>query len=153
MKIRFVEDNNQKQAIASKILNDLPEWFGIPESTKEYIDNVIKYPFVCIYDNQKPIGFYSLKEENKKVLDMYVLGVLKEYHHCGVGTLLQEFVDEYAKKKKYQYLMVLTLAEKAQNKEYLLTRNFYLKMGFIDFYQNDNIFDEYNPCQIMIKTI
>ena len=109
---------------------------------------------IVAYDNDdKVIGFYSVREENIDVLDMYVLGVLKEYHNKGVGSLLQEFVDKYALSKGYKYLMVLTLAKKANNKEYLLTRNFYLKMNFSDFYQNDDIFDKNNPCQIMIKQL
>ena len=153
MIIREIHKPQVKQTIAAKILLDLPEWFGIEESTKEYIENVAKYPFVAAFDESEPIGFYSLREENKDVLDMYVLGVLKKYHKKGVGTLLQKYVDEYAKNHQYKYMMVLTLAEKVQNKEYLLTRNFYLKMNFTDFFQNDSIFDEFNPCQIMIKQL
>ena len=153
MKIFEITDNNIKQTIAKTILQDLPEWFGIEESTKHYVDTVIKYPFVAAYDNDNPVGFYSLRPENEDVLDMYVLGVLKKYHGTGVGTALQEYVDVYAKDHDYKYLMVLTLAEKKQNREYLLTRKFYLKMGFTDFYQNDDIFDKHNPCQIMIKKI
>lgn len=153
MNIKLIEDSNLKREIAQRILRDLPAWFGIEESTKEYIRNIVKYPFVAAYNNNHAIGFYSLKEENEKVLEMYVLGVLREYHNQGVGTLLQEFVDEYAKAHDYDYLLVLTLAEKAQNREYLITRNFYLKMNFFDFFQNDSIFDKFNPCQIMVKRI
>ncbi|AIO19531.1 Acetyltransferase (GNAT) family protein [Candidatus Izimaplasma bacterium HR1] len=153
MNIKVIENNDEKQKIASKILLNLPEWFGIEESTKEYVSNVIKYPFIAAYNNDEAIGFYSLREENKDVLEMYVLGILKKYHNQGIGTLLQEYVNKYARNKNYKYLMVLTLAEKVQNKEYLQTRNFYLKMNFIDFYQNDDIFDKFNPCQIMMKMI
>lgn len=153
MIIKLVETTTEKQDIARVVLRDLPEWFGIEESTLEYVENVSKYPFVAAYIDNVPIGFYSIREENKNVLDMYVLGVLKKYHNSGVGTKLQQYVDQYAKEKKYTYLMVLTLAEKVQNKEYLLTRDFYLKQGFIDFYQNDDIFDEYNSCQIMMKKV
>lgn len=150
---KFIDNKDIKQEIASRVLYDLPEWFGLPESTKEYIDNVVKYPFVAAYDKENPIGFYSLRHENKNVLDMYVLGVLKEYHSKGIGRLLQQEADKYAQEHKYKYLMVLTLAEKVQNKEYLQTHRFYKTQGFINFYQNDDIFDKYNPCQIMIKSL
>ncbi|QMS85328.1 GNAT family N-acetyltransferase [Candidatus Xianfuyuplasma coldseepsis] len=153
MDIRLVERDRYKQEIAALVLRDLPEWFGIEESTKEYIETVIKYPFVAAFDHNLPIGFYSIRKENDKVLDMYVLGVLKQYHGTGVGTRLQEFVNQYANDHGYEYLMVLTLAEKKQNKEYLMTRKFYLNQGFIDFYQNDDIFDSQNPCQIMMKAL
>ena len=153
MRIIEIKESKDKQEIAKKVLRDLPEWFGIEESTKEYIENVVKYTFIAAYIDNEVVGFYSLRHENKDTLDMYVLGVLKKYHNKGVGTKLQEYVNDYAKVKKYKYMMVITLAEKANNYEYALTRRFYLKMGFKDFYQNDKIFDSCNPAQILIKTV
>jgi len=38
MNIVKVEDVELKKQISGKVLNKLPEWFGIPESTKEYIE-------------------------------------------------------------------------------------------------------------------
>jgi len=153
MEIREVFDNETKQIITAKVLNDLPEWFGIEESTKEYIGNVVKYPFIAAFIDDEAVGFYSLREENIYTLDMYVLGVLKEYHNKGVGTKLQEYANRYAKRNSFKYMIVITLAEKANNYEYSLTRKFYLKMGFIDLYQSDQIFDSYNPAQILIKIV
>lgn len=153
MEIVQINDEIQKQNIARLVLKDLPEWFGIEESTEEYIRNVVNYPFLVAFDNDLPIGFYSLREENENILDMYVLGVLKKYHNQGIGSQLQKAAEDFARSNHYQYLMVLTLAKKVQNKEYLLTREFYLKQGFIDFYQNDAIFDQHNPCQIMLKQL
>lgn len=36
-RIEFINDKDIKVKIADKILNDLPEWFGLPESVNEYI--------------------------------------------------------------------------------------------------------------------
>ena len=36
--IEEVKDENQKKAVVAEILRDLPEWFGIPESTQAYIE-------------------------------------------------------------------------------------------------------------------
>lgn len=153
MDIKLIEKTIEKKRIATEVLRNLPEWFGIEESTLGYIENVQNYTFIAAYIEDTAVGFYSVREENRHVLDMYVLGVLKEFHNQGVGTELQKFVDNYALEKGYDFLMVLTLAEKVRNPEYLLTRRFYLNMGFIDFYQDDNIFDKKNPCQIMIKKL
>ena len=35
--VKFITDNELKAEIAEKILYNLPEWFGLPDSTKEYI--------------------------------------------------------------------------------------------------------------------
>ena len=33
----IIEDKNLKEKIAQDILTKLPEWFGLPDSTREYI--------------------------------------------------------------------------------------------------------------------
>ncbi len=153
LEIKEIQNNDFKSKIAKKVLYDLEEWFGLPESTKEYINNVQKYPFFAALVDDEFVGFYSVRPENEHVLDMYVLGVLKKYHRKKIGSALQQYANNYAKENNYKHLMVLTLAEKAKDANYLKTRNFYLKEGFIDFYQNDDIFDSFNPCQIMIKIL
>ena len=95
----------------------------------------------------------SLREENKDTLDMYVLGIIKKYHHMGFGTILQEYVNEYAKRQGYSYVMVLTLSASHKDLGYALTRDFYHKCGFTDIYESDQIWDKANPTQIMIKKL
>ncbi len=154
MKIVFETDNNIKQKVCSEVLRDLPEWFGIEEATKHYIDSVVNYPFITAYnDSNEVMGFYSIREENKATLDMHVLGVKKKYHNQGVGTVLQNYIYEYAKDKGYKYLLVLTLSKSHSDKGYALTRDFYHKNGFIDIYENDKIWGKSSPTQIMIRSI
>mgnify|MGYP003314096742 CR=1 FL=1 len=38
-RIEFINNAEQKESIARIILEQLPEWFGLPDSTKEYIEN------------------------------------------------------------------------------------------------------------------
>lgn len=142
-----------KKQIAESVLLDLPEWFGLEESRKRYIENVVKYPFIAYYVDEEPIGFYSLRPENEKTLDMYVLGVKKKYHGQGYGTKLQEYVFEYAKDNGYQHVMVLTLSKSHTDVHYAKTRDFYHRLGFIDLYETNKIWGEEYPTQIMIKKI
>lgn len=154
MKIIFETDNKVKQDNCRKVLLDLPEWFGIDEATKEYIDTVVKYPFLTAYsDDNEVMGFYSIREENSDTLDMYVLGVKKKYHNQGIGTALQNYVYNYAKEKGYKYLLVLTLSKSHSDKGYALTRDFYHKNEFVDIYESDKIWDKSNPTQLMIRAI
>ena len=153
MKIIEIANNDLKQEICRNVLRDLPEWFGIEEATEYYINAVTKYPFIAVYIDNEAIGFYSLREENSDTLDMYVLGIKKKYHHQGIGTKLQSYVEEYAKTKGYKYLMVLTLSSSHKDLNYKLTRDFYHKYGFVDIFESNKIWDESNPTQIMIKKI
>ena len=36
--IKEVKDEEQKMAVVAEVLKDLPEWFGILESTQAYIE-------------------------------------------------------------------------------------------------------------------
>lgn len=40
-----INDRQEKREIDSSILNSLPEWFGLPESTKTYILELQNMPF------------------------------------------------------------------------------------------------------------
>jgi ribosomal protein S18 acetylase RimI-like enzyme len=83
-----VKDNTEKSDICNNILKSLPLWFGIPESNNEYCENVKKHDFYKIVENEKPIGFISLKENNEYVSEIYVMGILPEYHRKGIGKNL-----------------------------------------------------------------
>ena len=37
--IQQVYDGDEKARIVSDVLSDLPEWLGLPDSTKEYIED------------------------------------------------------------------------------------------------------------------
>ena len=37
IEIKEVIDNKEKEEISKEVLYDLPEWFGLPESTENYI--------------------------------------------------------------------------------------------------------------------
>lgn len=149
--VRFITDKKEKEEIATLILNQLPEWFGIPESTQEYISNSREMPFWA-YIEEEPIGFIVLKETSKYTAEIYVMGVLKKNHQNGIGTaLFQEFRD-YAKENGYEYLQVKTV-QKGHYEEYDITNCFYEKMGFRELECLPTLWDEWNPCQIYIRTV
>ncbi len=47
MIIKQIENPTEKAAIAKQVLDDLPEWFGIPESTANYIEKSKNMPFLA----------------------------------------------------------------------------------------------------------
>ena len=147
-----IEDINKKEEIASKILNNLPEWFGIPESTQEYIDRSKDYPFWAEIDNNIIKGFISLKETSKYTAELYVMGVLKEFHRNKIGYNLFKAFYEYAKEHQYQYIQVKTVKENCYE-DYDRTIAFYKKMGFSKLEVFPTLWDPWNPCLVMIKSL
>ena len=85
MKICQLTNSTEKQAVTRSILEALPEWFGIPEAREDYITESGDKQFFCAYDADKPVGFLYLKETGTATVELYVMGVLKEYHRQGIG--------------------------------------------------------------------
>lgn len=149
--VRFVLEKEEKEKIAEEILQGLPEWFGLPDSTREYIIKSKELPFWTYVDAQ-PQGFIVLRETGKYTAEVYVMGVRKDYHRKGIGSALFEAFESYAKEHGYEYLQVKTV-QKGHYKEYDLTNAFYEKMGFRELECFPNLWDEWNPCQIYVKRV
>lgn len=109
MEIRFIENIEEKESICRTILTQLPEWFGLPDSTNEYIQNSKTMPFLVCLDEDKPIGFIALKENSEFTAEIYVMGVLKEYHRTGIGRLLYDTFEQYAREQGYEFIQVKTV--------------------------------------------
>lgn len=60
LKIIKTQVSELNKQICNKILNDLPEWFGIPESLTEYCNLSCQRPFRIAYEEENPVGFISI---------------------------------------------------------------------------------------------
>ncbi len=88
MEVREITAAEEKQRIARLILESLPDWFGIPEAREEYIEKSVKQPFFAAFDGENAVGFLYLAETGRDTAELYVMGVLKEYHRRSVGKAL-----------------------------------------------------------------
>ncbi len=152
MEIRQIMDGAEKQRIARHILEALPEWFGIPEARESYIEESADKIFFCAYDGEAPVGFLYLKRTGADTAELYVIGVLKEFHRRGVGRALFARAKETAREKGYSFLQVKTV-QMGRYEEYDATNRFYLSLGFQEFEVFPTLWDEWNPCQIYIMSL
>jgi GNAT superfamily N-acetyltransferase len=134
------------------ILRALPEWFGIEEAIVNYRREIAKNPTIGAFDNDRLIGFLTLKYHNRYSAEIYVMGVLKECHRKGVGGALVERVEEMLRADSIEYLQVKTLAPSKESEEYSRTRRFYESVGFRPLEEN-KLWGESNPCLIMVKKL
>lgn len=151
--IRFQEGVDQRKAIAGHILHALPEWFGIENAIVDFCEASANLPMVVIVDGQEPIGFCSLKVHYGVNCDLYVLGILPQYHHKGLGQRMIAFIEEYCREQGIGYLSVKTLSESHPDPFYARTRRFYQKCGFIAFEAFPELWGAENPCLLMIKPV
>jgi GNAT superfamily N-acetyltransferase len=150
--IVYIEDKNQKEVISRTILADLPDWFGLPDSTAEYVTCSQELPFWSEIENDIAKGFITLKETSSDTAEIYVMGVLKAIHNNGVGKKLFEAFYSYAKEQGYSFIQVKTVQE-GHYDEYDKTIQFYKKLGFKELECFPTLWDEWNPCQIYIMAI
>lgn len=146
-----VANTEEKARIVEEILLDLPEWFGLPESTRAYIDQSKELTLFAAKDRENMIGFITLKETSEDVCEVHCMGIKKEYHRKGVGKKLHYAFENFAK-EKYEFIQVKTVDEGCY-KEYNQTIAFYKSVGFKKMEVFPTLWDEWNPCLIMIKKI
>ncbi|NLY46721.1 MAG: GNAT family N-acetyltransferase [Tissierella sp.] len=149
--ITKVEDPNEKTKIVSEVLLDLPEWFGLPESTRTYIEESKDLPLWAASNHQEIVGFITLGESSIDTGELHCMGIKKEYHRKGIGKELYKALEEYAM-IKYKYLQVKTV-DQGYYKEYDQTIYFYKSIGFSKLEVFPTLWDEWNPCLIMIKAL
>ncbi len=142
-----------KGNICDLILRALPDWFGIEQAIVEYIKSVESLTTFVAFSEDKPIGILSIKFHNNYTADIYLMAVLKEFHGQGVGKALLVAVEKYSRDSGTEYLMVKTLGPSRPNKYYDKTRGFYLSCGFRPLEEFKTIWNETNPCLIMVKRI
>ena len=152
MHVMMISDPQEKQRIARDILTGLPEWFGIPESTEAYISESADQPFFAAMAEDGVIGFMTLKETSPYTAEIAVCGVKKRLHRCGAGSALFGAFREYAAARGYEYLQVKTVAAGCYP-EYDATRLFYEHMGFRALEVFPTLWDESNPCLIMVQKL
>ena len=135
------------------ILRSLPEWFGIEESTQNYVEAIKSLPTYTARIDGKAIGFVSVTKHHKESAELYVLGVLPDYHHSGVGKALIKFIEKDLKKNGIRYVQVKTVSPEAGDEAYGRTYQFYRACGFSPLETIKDFWDPFNPCVFMIKSI
>lgn len=148
--VKEIIDKKEKENIAREVLNDLPEWFGLPESTENYIQESQEKPFLASFSNDELVGFIVLGASSPDCSEIFVMGVKKKFHHHGAGRELNQAYEDLAKSLGYTYTQVKTVQSGHYN-DYDITNKFYKALGYKELEVFPDLWDENNPCQIYVK--
>lgn len=148
--VKEIIDKKEKERIAREVLNDLPEWFGIPESTENYIKESQTKPFLASFYKDELAGFIVLGASSLDCAEIFVIGVKKKFHHHGAGRELNNAYEDLAKSLGYTYTQVKTV-QSGHYDDYDITNKFYKAVGYKELEVFPNLWDESNPCQIYVK--
>lgn len=151
--IRELFLSDEKEDVCNYILRKLPRWFTMDAVIKDYVRDTQKLLFYAAYLNEKPVGFAALKIHNPYTAEVYVIGVLKEYHREGIGRQLIGCCETVCKEKKMEFLTVKTPEESRTSEGYADTRFFFHEMGFKPLEIFRNYWEDGKPCLFMVKSL
>jgi ribosomal protein S18 acetylase RimI-like enzyme len=148
-----ISDASLKSEVCNRILRNLPNWFAIESAIVSYVMDVKAMDTWVACDEQGPIGFISIQKHFATSAEIHVIGILETHHRRGVGRQLIHDVEKDLREQGVRFLTVKTLGESRSNEHYDRTRMFYLKMGFEPLEEFKTLWEEGNPCLLLIKSL
>lgn len=142
------------------ILRSAPEWFGIEESTRAYIEAAGRLPtwIATAADAtgragaRRDAGFITIERHFEESAEIHCIAVERRFHGQGVGTALVRFAEEELARTGVKYLQVKTMGPSKPNAEYARTLKFYLRCGFARLEELHGLWPGI-PCLILVKKL
>jgi coenzyme F420-0:L-glutamate ligase / coenzyme F420-1:gamma-L-glutamate ligase len=132
------------------VLRDLPDWFGIEESTAAYVEEAATLPTLGV---EPDLGFVCLKRHAPRAAELYVMGVRRQQQRRGIGRALVAEAESWCRKRGIRHLQVKTLGPSRPSAEYAATRAFYEAVGFVALEELHGLWSHDNPTLILIKDV
>jgi ribosomal protein S18 acetylase RimI-like enzyme len=142
-----------QSSVCISILRALPDWFGIEAAILNYEQEIEKLPTFLAKADGGVLGFLSLKQHNLFSAEIYAMAVRPEAHRGGIGRALVEAADSHLCGLGVEYMHVKTLGPSRPDEGYARTRAFYEALGFRPLEEFKQIWDEHNPCLILVKRL
>jgi ribosomal protein S18 acetylase RimI-like enzyme len=142
-----------KSGICEPVIRSLPEWFGIEEANRRYLEDIDASPTFLALVESKVVGFLTLKEHGLYTAEIQIMAVLPGLHRRGIGSGLLDVGQDYLRSKGIEYLQVKTLSASHPDGSYILTRAFYHSRGFRPLEEFPDLWGEENPCLQMVKSL
>ena len=135
------------------VLRALPDWFGIEASIVQYVKDVDGLPAFVAVEGERVVGLVALTRHSPEAAEIHVMGVLPERRRGGVGRALLAAAEGWLRAEGVRFLTVKTLSATSDDPSYAETRAFYAAMGFASLMELPGLWDEDNPCLVMLKTL
>lgn len=151
--IDVIEIKTGNAALCRSVLDDLPEWFGIPEAKSAYASKASVSPMVGCRLDGVTAGFASLVVQTHVAAEIHVMGVYRRFHRQGVGKALVLGAVRWALRRGTRFLTVKTLAPSRPDSHYAATRQFYEAVGFAPLEVFPTLWGDDNPCLFMVRPL
>ncbi len=151
--LEIVEIVDGREAACRAVLEDLPDWFGIPEATDMYIRAAGQKTMLACRHDGDIAGLVTLDRLTEVTVDIHVMGVLARHHRHGIGAALIAAAADWARGQGARLLAVKTLGAGYPDPFYQKTRLFYQATGFLPVEEFKEIWGPDQPCLLMVKPL
>lgn len=135
------------------LLDQLPDWFGIPEAVDTYVRAAATHPSVIASAGDTDIGITTVKHHSDYAAEVYLMAVHPAYHRQGIGRAMLKHLEHHLASRGIEFLQVKTLSASRPDPGYDNTRAFYLAYGFRPLEEFPTLWDPSNPALQLIKCV
>ncbi|HEY2794100.1 MAG TPA: GNAT family N-acetyltransferase [Micromonosporaceae bacterium] len=135
-----------------RLLDSLPEWFGIAEANDSYVESATRLPGYLAVRDGEIAGLLLVNRHFAESAEVHLIAVAPQRHRDGAGRALVAAAEDDLRADGCQLLQVKTLGPSRPDAGYAKTRLFYLSVGFLPLEETLELWDE-NPCLIMVKPL
>jgi GNAT superfamily N-acetyltransferase len=150
--VRLRDQTTGSGSLCRRILDALPSWFGVPESVEDYISASDRLPTAVSSVGDDDVGFLTWLVHTPFAAEIYVMGVLPNFHHRGIGRQLLNHVENLLAQDGVEFLQVKTLSPSKPDAGYEKTRAFYFSCGFRPL-EELTLWGPDNPALQMVKKV
>lgn len=149
-----IESGGRDPASVERLLRALPDWFGIEESLREYVDDARTKPTYLARDpiTGEVVGALLATVHNPQSAEIHLMAVTPELHRRGIGRELVACFERDMADAGARLLQVKTQGPSRPDAGYAKTLEFYLAMGYIPLEEIVGLWAE-NPCLILVKPL
>jgi ribosomal protein S18 acetylase RimI-like enzyme len=154
----LITSGEQDPGTVGRLLGLLPDWFGIESSNAAYVESARTLPTYLAWSGDTagkgvPVGVLLAKRHFPQAAEIHLLAVDPALHREGVGRALVGALEADLAADGVELLQVKTLGPSNPDPGYRLTRKFYLSLGFRPLEELLSLWDDSNPCLIMVKVL
>ncbi len=138
-------------AACAQVLEALPDWFGMEESNREYIEGLSHRPSAVAEVDGQVTGFVSIERHNPVSAEIHVLAVEPQRHRQGIGGSLVAWSEAWCRERRTPWLHVKTRGPSTPDPGYERTPLFYLAHGFEPLFETLDLWGPENAALILVK--
>ena len=137
----------------ARILQSLPEWFGIPAANAAYIRSLADLPTFVARCQADVVGFAALKPHNPGSIEVYVIAVDAGHDRQGIGGGLVRQGEVLFRAGGFRLVHVKSVCPSRPDPSYAQTRRFYADMGFDPLFETECFWGPENPALVLVKRL